>query len=526
MARLPEHPNLDFLKKAAKDLLAAARRGEPEAMARLGPVLRLHQAQFVLARDYGFPSWAELCRFVTARQALKAGREGRVAHWLFLVYAGDISGGMNRASPMAAATLLQMAPDLPGGDPYLACAIGDGAVLRAAIARDPRWVNRPGGPLALPPLVAVTHSSLLQRPDYREALHAAARLLLAAGADPDQAVGSRWPPASPAAPDEGQPLSALYGAAGQNRDVELTRLLLAAGADPNDGESLYHALESLPCTDLLLEAGARVLGTNALHRALDFDDVAVLNRLLAAGADPNEPGGPLGPPLLWAIRRRRSPAHVAALLAAGADPAVRAPDGGGAYQLACRFGLPDVAALLAGTPTELGPEDGFTAACAVGDEGEARRLQALRPDLPGALSAEDLALLPEMAALGVAAAVRTMVRLGWPIEARGGDWAASALNLAVFRGDAEMASFLLGQGASWSAQHGFGDNVCGTLSWASLNEPVAGGDWAACAEALLAAGMPGGDRDPAGEGRVLIHGTVKIFAEEVADILTAEKAGG
>ena len=115
-------------------------------------------------------------------------------------------------------------------------------------------------------------------------------------------------------------LSALYGAAGRNRDAQLTQRLLQAGANPNDGESLYHALESPACTQRLLEAGARIAGTHALYRVLDLDRLDVLNALLAHGADPNEapPGESAatawGHPLLWAIRRRRSAAHIEALL--------------------------------------------------------------------------------------------------------------------------------------------------------------------------------------------------------------------
>mgnify|MGYP006160032311 CR=1 FL=1 len=147
---------------------------------------------------------------------------------------------------------------------------GAAGVERDQVARDPAWVHQPGGPLQLPPLLAVTHSSLARLPAFADRLQACAALLLEAGADANQRVGSRWPPASLQAPDAAHPLSALYGAAGAQHHAGITRLLLDAGASPNDGESLYHALGSLECTRLLLEAGARVPGTNALHRVLDL----------------------------------------------------------------------------------------------------------------------------------------------------------------------------------------------------------------------------------------------------------------
>ena len=68
--QLPERANLEQLKKQAKSLLAAARSQEPNAIQRLEAVLigrslepdaiALHDAQFVLAREYGFRSWTEL----------------------------------------------------------------------------------------------------------------------------------------------------------------------------------------------------------------------------------------------------------------------------------------------------------------------------------------------------------------------------------------------------------------------------------------------------------------------------------
>ena len=112
-----------------------------------------------------------------------------------------------------------------------------------------------------------------------------------------------------------------------------------------------------------------------------------------------------------------------------------------------------------------------------------------------------------------------MVKLGWPIAVRGGDWDASALNLAVFWGNAAFTRFLLEHGASWKEEHGHGDNASGTLSWASCNEPVEGGDWVGCAKALLEHGMPRAHPIPESPDCVLIAGRRKRYSDEVIDVL-------
>jgi ankyrin repeat protein len=70
--RLPKQPSLEQLRKQAKDLLDQYRAGDPAAVAEVQRFERqpdpaafaLNDAQRVLARAYGFPSWPKLKAFV------------------------------------------------------------------------------------------------------------------------------------------------------------------------------------------------------------------------------------------------------------------------------------------------------------------------------------------------------------------------------------------------------------------------------------------------------------------------------
>lgn len=497
MKQLPDSPHLFHLKKQAKDLLRSYELNDPAAIRRLieflpsargadpGALatrpLRLHDAQSCIAREYGFTSWAELKAYVESKAASESSGESAVRAWLSLVY-GE---GYQNPRPTLALRLLQERQALLGDDPYLACAIGDEERLRRELENNPDWVNQAGGVLQMPPLIAVTHSGMIRVAEHADALERCAKLLLEYDADPNQT----W--INPAFPES--PLSALYGAAGKNHHAGMTRLLLASGADPNDNESLYHSMESadLTCARLLLEAGARVEGTNALAHVLDYDKLDGLKLLLAYCKNPDESGSVQV--LHHAIRRGRSPEHIQLLLDAGIDPHAKA-HGITPYRFALLYGLPEVAALLrqSGIDEPLSEEEAFLAACARGDREEALKQLAKTPYLIQNLSAQQLQQLPNLAAQGNLAAVKVMVEAGWPIAVRGGDWSASALNLAIFCGNAEMTEFLLEHGASWEERHGFNNNAIGTLSYASKNnsEEIESGDWLACAKALIAHGMP------------------------------------
>src|SRR5215467_11079870 len=87
---LREHPDLDQLKRQAKELLEAFRAGEPDAVAEASRHYRgadpttfaLHDAQLVIARAYGFDSWPKLKAYVdgvTVKQFEEAARSGDVA---------------------------------------------------------------------------------------------------------------------------------------------------------------------------------------------------------------------------------------------------------------------------------------------------------------------------------------------------------------------------------------------------------------------------------------------------------------
>src|SRR5688500_8510802 len=89
---LPERPSLQQLRKQAKELLQQLRSGDPSATARLrkykttvdDPILA--DAQFALAREYGFESWPKLAHHIQASHTPDLQHHQRIAEDLVAAY--------------------------------------------------------------------------------------------------------------------------------------------------------------------------------------------------------------------------------------------------------------------------------------------------------------------------------------------------------------------------------------------------------------------------------------------------------
>ncbi len=478
---LPPQPHPDHLRRQARDLHRALRALDPTALARAAPYHldrqpRLAAAQLVVAREYGFASWPLLMREVERRVA------SGLSHtdWLARVLALALGAGWDAPQPQRA---LDLARSRRADDLALALTLGDLAHVRRALSGQDLSVPLP--PLNAPALAYACFSSLARLPEQRPGLIATVQWLLDQGADPN----TRW--VDPAGSEEALPV--LYGAVARAACFDTVQALLKAGADPNDNESLYHATEQ---TDrrlfaALVHAGARWKGTNALYRQLDHDSLEDLQQVLDLGADVHESDPDGGGPLHHAITRGRSVAFVQRLVERGADAGLLDARGRSPAALAAQLGDVDTQNYLStlGHLAPMGENDLFIAACAAADEGAARAHLARHPDALSILPADALRLLPDQAQRGRLASVQLMLKLGWPVAVQG-DWSASALNQAAFRGDAVMVRLLLQHGARWLETNGFGGDALGSCLHAARNQPDPAGDYAQVLTLLLADGAP------------------------------------
>ena len=417
--QLPEKPNLEYLRKQAKELLRSARQG------------KLADAQHTLANEYGFATWAELKSHVVTL-GLRPGEALKVA--------------VCDSDARRVRELLESYPGLRAriDDPLPGYGFGQHALF-AAVQRSDRatidvllhagadiqkrsewWA---GGFGVLDDCDPGLVNFLIQRGAVMDA-HSASRLGMMAklaelvAADPDvvHAKGG-----------DGQ--TPLHFAS----TVEVAKFLLDNGAGmdaldvdhestpaqymlrvqqkrhyPQDRQDVARYLVSRGCkTDILMAAA---LGDADLVRHHLDNDPACIRMSVSEEWFPKQDPRAGGTIYNWTLGANRT-AHAVA----------RDYGHEGVFQL-----------LMERTPEELK----LALACELGDETVFQKFLAKNPDAASTLSEAEQRKLPNAAQNNNTKAVLLMLEAGWPVDTPG-EMGATALHWAGFNGNAGMTREIL-----------------------------------------------------------------------------------
>lgn len=495
-SQLPERPDIDQLKRQAKDLLRAARAGDSGALSRFrtlpafahhsdadleGAPLGLHDAQSVIAREYGLDSWNAL-RERVEELTLEFG----AAADAFIEAATD--GRADRAE-----RLLALHPGIARANFHAALVVGDAGTIERRLAEDPRRALERGGPRGWEPLHYVCHTSVGARSDTRESgLVAIARRLIALGADPNLRFPWRHHEVE-------RPV--LWGAVSVVRSLPLARALLEARANPSDGVTLPLAAGTgnVPALDLLLAYGADVNrpwatdGSAPLYAILHWSRTADGVRwLLMHGADPDPVFPPNGETPLHVVAASWNSALAEELVNRGADVNRRRADGRTPYAVAELNGNRDMATWLAarGAPGDLSAVDQLVAACSRGDRSAVAAILKERPDVRNQIGPEHYAAFYRAAERNDLAALEAMIACGFDPNRGDESIGKTALHVAAMEGWPEAVRLLLDHGGSVAARDREFDAT--PLIWAAEGSRAsrAERDHAAVGQLLLDAGSP------------------------------------
>jgi hypothetical protein len=455
---LPPHPNLEQLKKQAKSLLDGAKSREPDALRRFVVLpalagksleeiaafgLALHDAQSVIAREHGFPSW----------NALREEVESRTLSFdaALTEFVRCATGG----ATARAERLLSIHPRIATATLQTALVLGDAEAVEERLRQDPALAKQPAGPQDWEPLLYVCHTSMHKSiPSRLEGLVAIARRLCALGANPNAEYHWNWHPELPR--------TALWAAVCTINHLPLAEVLLEAGANPTDGVTSHIAGGggNLAALELLRRYGLNVNGIPGgvpplVHMMLWTDNPAGPYWLLDHGADANLAWGEAEEAPLHVAARRWDVAMVERLVEHGADLSRRRGDGATPHVLAELYGNADIAAwLLAhGAADELSPLERFIAACARGDRPAADAILVANPGLQSRLRPEHHVMLHRPAESGNAAVLETMLACGFDPDARDNE-KVTPLHRAAMGGHVEAARVLLKYGADMNAHDG------------------------------------------------------------------------
>jgi hypothetical protein len=416
---LPQRPNLEYLRKQAKELLRTAGGG------------KLADAQHTLANEYGFATWAQLKSHVEL---------------LHLTPAEALRTAVCACNPRLVRELLDRHPELRAkiDDPLPNYGFGQHALF-AAVQRGDRatidlllhagadihkrtdwWA---GGFGVLDDCDPSMVDFLVERGAVLDA-HSAARL---GRMEELRALVSADPGAVHARGGDGQ--TPLHFAS----TVEIAQFLLENGADfdaldighestpaqymlrvqqkrhyPRDRQDVARYLVSRGCkTDLLMAAA---LGdADLVQRHLESDPACIRMNVSEQWFPKRDPRSS-GTIYIWTLGAHRT-----------------------AHSVAREFNHEEVfQRIMERTPEDLKLE----LACELGDAAVFQKFLVQNPEAASRLSEKEREKLPNAAHDNNVKAVRLMLEAGWPVDTPG-EIGATALHWAGFNGNAEMAGEIL-----------------------------------------------------------------------------------
>jgi len=468
--QLPPRPNLDQLKRQAKELQDSAQ-------------IPLYEAQTRLAREYGFASWNKLREEVEARTL-----EFDAAVTEFLEAATD--GRVTRAE-----RILALHPKIRSANFHTALVLGDAGAVDAQLTKDPSLATTAGGPRGWLPIHYICYTAV-----GSDGLADIARRLISLGVDPN----SRFP-----WQHHNVRRPVLWGASRVAQSLPLVQALLDAGADPNDGVTLPLAASAgdIPVLEALLAHGANVDqrwatdGSTALYAILNWSRTpnGVLWLLAhgggaggAGGADPNAVFSENGETPLHVAARAWDVPMMEALVSHGGDIARRRADGRTPYALAELNGNHAVAEwLLAhGASPELSALDRLVAACSRGDRAAAEALLVENPGLRDEITDDHYIAFHQAAERGDVRALEAMLASGFDPNRPDSGIGKTVLHTAAMEGWPDAVRVLLAHGASVHVRDREFNGQ--PLIWAAegSRQGREGRDFAAVGKLLLDAGSP------------------------------------
>ena len=478
---LPPKPNLEYLRKEAKELLDRFTRHDPAAVARFRALksqsaesARLADAQHVLAREYGFPNWAKLKEHV---------------EWLNADPAQALVIAIKTNDPARARQVLKRFPELKSklNDPLPGFDFGSTALIAAT-----PWSNREMIDLLLDAGADVNQKSHWWAGGFGV-------LDIAARSD-----RPRW--LAPYLIERGATVD--VHAATQLRMLDMLKELISfdpglVHARGGDGQTPLHLAPTVEIAEYLLDQGAEIDALDIDHESTPAQYMVrerqeIARYLVKRGCKTDIlMAAALGDIELIHRHLDAQPESIRMSVSEDYFPK-RNPRAGGTIYIWClgwnktahvvarEFGHEEIFRLLMDrSPMELK----LALACELGDEGLFNSLMHSRPNLVETLSTGEYRKIADAAQSNNTQAVRLMAAAGWPVDFPG-QHGLSPLHWAAWHGNAEMVRHLLHHGASLESR---GNEWNITPLTSALHGSEHGwhkdtGDYGATVEVLLQAG--------------------------------------